>query len=166
MRLRRCRPSGHLFRGTLRQPLTNFRSHASVKRLQVLEQAILPQKPIKPNRPQILGLALLGAVVAGFGGVFAVELFDRTIRGTRDLVNVADSHLIVTIPYISTRAELGRKKSRIVLLIGILLMLMLGGLLAIHFLWRPLDEVWTIILDRLLAALSPGKLSTKPVTAK
>jgi uncharacterized protein involved in exopolysaccharide biosynthesis len=122
------------------------------ERLQVLEQAILPQKPIKPNRPQILGLALLGAVVAGFGGVFAVELFDRTIRGTRDLANVADSHLIVTIPYISTRAELGRKKSRIVLLIGILLMLMLGGLLAIHFLWRPLDEVWTIILDRLLAA--------------
>ena len=122
------------------------------ERLQVLEQAIPPQKPIKPNRLKILGLALLGAGMAGFGGVFAVELFDRTIRSSRDLASIADSHLIVTIPYISTRAELGRKRSKILLAIGLLVIAVLGGLLAVHFLWRPLDEVWTTILDRLLAA--------------
>src|SRR5262245_10987905 len=122
------------------------------ERLQVLEQAIPPQKPIKPNRLKILGLALLGAGMAGFGGVFAVELFDRTIRGSRDLASIADSHLIVTIPYISTRAELGRRRSKIVLAVGLLIIALLASLLAIHYLWRPLDEVWTTILDRLLAA--------------
>jgi uncharacterized protein involved in exopolysaccharide biosynthesis len=89
------------------------------ERLQVLEQAVMPQKPIKPNRGKILALALLGAVMAGFVGVFAVESLDRTIRGSRDLASVADGHLILAIPYISTRAELGRKKSRIALVLGL-----------------------------------------------
>ena len=35
--------------------------------------------------------------MAGVGGVLAVELLDRTIRGTRDLKSIADGHLIVTI---------------------------------------------------------------------
>jgi hypothetical protein len=90
--------------------------------------------------------------MAGFGGVFAVETLDRTIRGNRDLERVADGHLIVAIPYISTKAELVRKKSRILLAIGISIIAVLAGLAAVHFLWRPLGEVWTIILDRLLAA--------------
>jgi protein tyrosine kinase modulator len=122
------------------------------ERLQVLEQAIPPQKPIKPNRIKLVGLAFLAAVMAGVGGVFAVETLDKTIRGNRDLERVADGHLIVAIPYISTKAELVRKKSRIALGIGISVVVVLAALVATHLLWRPLDEVWTIVLDRLLAA--------------
>jgi uncharacterized protein involved in exopolysaccharide biosynthesis len=122
------------------------------ERLQVLEQAVMPQKPIKPNRGKILALALLGAVMAGFVGVFAVESLDRTIRGSRDLASVADGHLILAIPYISTRAELVRKKSRIALALGLLVVALVAALAAVHFFWRPLDELWTILLDRLIAA--------------
>ena len=122
------------------------------ERLQVLEQAVMPQKPIKPNRGKILALALLGAVMAGFVGVFAVESLDRTIRGSQDLASVADGHLILAIPYISTRAELGRKKSRIALVLGLFAVALVATLAAAHFFWRPLDELWTILLDRLIAA--------------
>jgi uncharacterized protein involved in exopolysaccharide biosynthesis len=122
------------------------------ERLQVLEQAVMPQKPIKPNRGKILALALLGAVMAGFVGVCAVESLDRTIRGSRDLASVADGHLILAIPYISTRAELGRKKSRIALVLGLFAVALVATLAAAHFFWRPLDELWTILLDRLIAA--------------
>jgi uncharacterized protein involved in exopolysaccharide biosynthesis len=122
------------------------------ERLQVLEQAIPPQKPIKPNRIKLLALAFVGAMMAGVGGVFAVETLDKTIRGSRDLERVADGHLIVALPYISTKAELVRKKSRIALAIVISVVAVLVALAAVHFLVRPLDEVWTILLDRLLAA--------------
>jgi protein tyrosine kinase modulator len=122
------------------------------ERLQVLEQAVPPQKPIKPNRIKLLALAFVGAVMAGVGGVFAVETLDKTIRGSRDLERVADGHLIVALPYISTKAELVRKKSRIALAMVILVVGVLVALAAVHFLVRPLDEVWTILLDRLLAA--------------
>jgi hypothetical protein len=91
-------------------------------------------------------------MMAGVGGVFAVETLDKTIRGSRDLERVADGHLIVALPYISTKAELIRKKSRIALAMVISVVAMLVALAAVHFLVRPLDEVWTILLDRLLAA--------------
>src|SRR5262249_52081207 len=45
------------------------------ERLEVIEQAITPQKPIKPDRPKFIALAFLAAVMAGVGGVFAVESF-------------------------------------------------------------------------------------------
>ena len=121
------------------------------ERLQVLEQAIPPQKPIKPNRIKLIGFSFLAAVMAGIGSVIAVEKLDRTIRGSRDLERVADAHLIVAIPYISTKAELLRKKSRIALAVGISIVAMLAALAAVHFLVRPLDELWTLLLQRLLA---------------
>src|SRR5262249_20672778 len=83
------------------------------ERLQVLEQAVPPQNPMKPNRAKLIGCSFLGAAMAGIAGVFAIEILDRTIRGSRDLERFAGAHLIVAIPYISTKAELIRKKSRI-----------------------------------------------------
>jgi uncharacterized protein involved in exopolysaccharide biosynthesis len=119
------------------------------ERLEVLEQAIPPQKPIKPNRPKVITLAFLAAVVAGFAGIMAVESFDRTIRGSKDLLAVANGQLVVTIPYIVTQGELFRKKRRIILAIGILIAAVLVGLAVMHFMVRPLDELWEVFLRRL-----------------
>jgi protein tyrosine kinase modulator len=126
------------------------------ERLEVLEQAIMPQKPIKPDRPKLLALAFVAAVMAGFAGVFAVETFDRTIRGSRDLLKVVDGNLLVAIPYISTRAELRRKKSKIALVTLISIVVVLGALAAVHFLLRPLDEVWEIFVNRLIVLRPPS----------
>jgi len=122
------------------------------ERLEVLEQAILPQKPTKPDRPKIVALAFLAAVMAGFAGMFTIETIDKTIRGSSDLISVANGQLVVAIPYIVTKAELLKKKSRVVLVLGILIAALLVGLLAVHFLWRPLDELWPILMRRLLGA--------------
>jgi protein tyrosine kinase modulator len=126
------------------------------ERLEVLEQAIMPQKPIKPDRPKLLALAFVAAVMAGFAGVFAVETFDRTIRGSRDLLKIVDGNLLVAIPYISTRAELRRKKSKIALVTLISIVVVLGALAAVHFLVRPLDELWEIFLNRLIVLRPPS----------
>ena len=63
------------------------------ERLQVLEQAVPPQKPIKPNRRKIIAFAFLAAVAAGFGGIMAIESIDKTIRGSKDLLSVANGQL-------------------------------------------------------------------------
>ena len=44
------------------------------ERLEVLEQAVLPQKPTKPNRPKLLGVASGLALLAGFGAVAAMGI--------------------------------------------------------------------------------------------
>ena len=120
------------------------------ERLEVLEQAVLPQKPIKPNRPKILAMVFILAMMAGGGAMLAVEAFDKSIRRSSDLLSVADGHIIVALPYISTKAELLRKKRRVLLASGAMVAVLLAGLAAAHFLLRPLDELWAILLVRLL----------------
>jgi uncharacterized protein involved in exopolysaccharide biosynthesis len=119
------------------------------ERLEVLEQAVPPQRPIKPNRPKFIAFAFLAAVLAGFAGIMAVESFDRTIRGSKDLLAVANGQLVVAIPYIVTQGELFHNKRRIVLAIGISIAAVLVGLVAVHFLVRPLDELWVVFMRRL-----------------
>jgi uncharacterized protein involved in exopolysaccharide biosynthesis len=107
------------------------------ERLSVIEQPTLPQKPARPNRPKILAVVFAMAIAAGGGLVFALEMFDGTIRRNADVAKLVDSHLIVSIPYISTKAEALRKKSRkIMLAIGSSVIVVLVGLGAAIYLLR------------------------------
>jgi hypothetical protein len=86
------------------------------------------------------------------GVVFAREMFDRSIRGSRELLGVVDAQLLVAIPYISTRTEaLRRKRSQILGLAVSALILVLGLSLGLYLGLLPtelsdLDASW---LDRL-----------------
>ena len=103
------------------------------ERLQIIERPTKPQKPIRPNRRKTLGIALLLAAMVGVGTVFAAEAFDKSIRNRHDLLGVVDSHLIVSIPYISTRGEILRRKLTVVLALGIVVMVLLGGLAGVCY---------------------------------
>ena len=81
------------------------------ERLEVLEQAVPPQRPIKPKRPQLIALAFAAAIMAGFAGIWTVELIDKTVRSSRDLSTVTNGRLMVTIPYLATRRSCKRKKA-------------------------------------------------------
>jgi uncharacterized protein involved in exopolysaccharide biosynthesis len=109
------------------------------EKLEVIEQPTAPQDPIKPNRPKIAGLALLLAFAAGGGLAFLVELADKGIRRSSDIFGVVDSRLVVSIPYISTQAELHRQKRRAVVLIGVVVFGLVGILVAAYFFMPPLD---------------------------
>jgi uncharacterized protein involved in exopolysaccharide biosynthesis len=124
------------------------------ERLQILEQAVPPQRPVKPNRPKLIALAFFAAVMIGFAGIWMVESVDKTIRGSKDLLSVANGQLIVAIPYIVTQAELSHKKGRMVFVAGVFLAILLAGLAAVHFLIRPLDELWVVFMTRLLGSWS------------
>ena len=127
----------------------NLERDQFAERLEVLEQAIPPQKPIKPNRPKLIALAFIASIMAAFGGIFFIESVDKTIRSSHDLVAVANGQLVVTIPYLITKAELQNSKSRNLLMLGLAAAVLLVGLLVIHFTLRPLDEAWLILLRRL-----------------
>ena len=109
------------------------------ERLQVIEQPALPQKPIKPNRFMLLGLAFALSGMGGVGTVFTAEAFDRSIRGVRELAGVVDSHLIVAIPYIATKAESLQKKQRFIYMLAGLGAVLLAGFAAALYLGLSID---------------------------
>src|SRR5215831_19387727 len=120
------------------------------ERLEILEQAVMPTKPVKPNRPKMLAMVLALALVSGMGSVVAAEVLNGSVRATRDLYSLADPHLVTSVPYIATRAELARQRA--VLRLGLIASVptILLGLLAVHLLVKPLDELWSAFLARLL----------------
>jgi uncharacterized protein involved in exopolysaccharide biosynthesis len=112
------------------------------ERLQVIEQPVLPQKPIKPNRIKLLGLSFVLAIAAAAGVLFAVETLDTSIRHSHELIGVANGRLIVSIPYIETRAESRRKKSRIVLVAAFFGIMLVAGIAGALFFGPPIDPSW------------------------
>ncbi len=109
------------------------------ERLQVIEQPVVPQKPIKPDRPKLLALAVVLALMVGAGTVMAAESLDKSIHSTQELAGVVDSRLLVAIPYISTRAETLRKKGRLRLLLGVIVLLVLAAIAVALYLGLSID---------------------------
>jgi uncharacterized protein involved in exopolysaccharide biosynthesis len=109
------------------------------EKLEVIEQPTAPQNPIKPNRPKIAGIALLLACAAGGGLAFLLELADKSIRRSSDIFSVVDSRLVLAVPYITTQAELRRRKQRTTALIGVALALVIFAIVASYLLMPPLD---------------------------
>jgi polysaccharide chain length determinant protein (PEP-CTERM system associated) len=70
------------------------------ERFQVLEPASLPTRPFKPDRPMLLGLALLASIVVGVGGAFGLEMLDPTLRGSREFKNLFEMPVLACLPVI------------------------------------------------------------------
>ena len=121
------------------------------ERLQVIEQPILPQKPIKPKRTKLLAMTLMLAMAAGVGAVFAAESLNSSIRYAHQLDTIANGILVVSIPYIETRAEAVGRKRRLAVVVGLMALAAVLGLLIYLFFGPPIDlsgidQAW---LDRI-----------------
>ena len=114
------------------------------ERMEVLERPALPQLPVRPNRLKIFAVIVGLAAMAGLAVMFAVEILDKAIHSSLDLVNATNGMLVVSIPYISTPWEARRKKIRIVSAAVIVV----AGLVATHLLVQPLDELTKNIWGR------------------
>jgi uncharacterized protein involved in exopolysaccharide biosynthesis len=114
------------------------------ERLQVIESPPLPQKPTKQNRLKFVGIAFALAAMLGIGAVIGTEISDGSIRAHHQLSRIVDSHLIVSIPYIATRADIIRTRWRVILIAVsvVTLLAVLGGLAAAIVFGLPVDFAW------------------------
>lgn len=130
--------NGRLATARLSEKIDREQQFGSV---QVIDSPSLPQRPEKSGRLKLVGLAFAAAAALGMGAVVVAELLDGSIRGRHQLLGVVPSSLIVSIPYIQTRADIVRARWK--LLVGslslILLLAVLGGLAAAIVLSLPVD---------------------------
>ena len=110
--------------------------------LLVIEQPSLPQQPVKPKRLKLFAISFALAAMAGIGAVFLAEMLDKSIRGSRELVGVVDSQLLVAIPYISTAEEILRSKRKIIWLWGLLAVALSVGVAAALYIGIQIDFSW------------------------
>jgi uncharacterized protein involved in exopolysaccharide biosynthesis len=111
------------------------------EKLEVIEQPTSPQEPIRPHRSKIAGITVLLAAAAGVGLAFLVEMTDQGIRRGSEIYSIVDSRLVVSIPYITTMAELARRKRRAAALVIASVAIVVGAIGVAYFLLPPIDLI-------------------------
>lgn len=66
--------------------------------LAVMDKAVLPNKPIKPNKMLNIAIAFFIGLIASIGLVFVIEYLDRTIKTEKEVQFYLELPIIATIP--------------------------------------------------------------------
>jgi uncharacterized protein involved in exopolysaccharide biosynthesis len=117
----------------------NLEKDQQSEKLEIIEQPTVPQEPIKPNRLKVLAMAFAAALAGGAGLAVLMELLDKGIRRSSDLLSVVDGQLIISIPYISTAAETRARRRRILVGLGAIALVAVGLLVVVYLFLPPLD---------------------------
>jgi polysaccharide biosynthesis transport protein len=127
----------------------NLEQENKAERFSLIEPPVFPDKPIRPNRMKIVALGVIAASGAAIVLAALLEVLEGKLRGVDAITSVINMRPLVIVPYVYTQVELRRKriKKRYVLLaIGLILIFLL---MAIHFLWMPLDLLFVKLMARL-----------------
>ncbi|QVM89161.1 lipopolysaccharide biosynthesis protein [Pseudomonas entomophila] len=109
------------------------------ERFVLLEPPLMPEKPVKPNRKKIVALGLVLAPAGGGALVMLLEMLNQRIRGVGALESVLGKRVLVAVPYISTQADLARRRKWRVMLVSVGILLAAILLVVIHLFYMPLD---------------------------
>lgn len=111
------------------------------QRISIIEQAVVPEDPARPDRIMIAAAGIGGGIVLGLGLVLLLEWLNRSIRRPVDLTRKLGITPFATLPYMRTRGEATRRRA----LIALALVLVMAGIpamfWAIDTFYMPLDMV-------------------------
>lgn len=120
------------------------------ERFTLIEPPLIPEEPASPNRPLVMILGAVLAILLAVGVAALLEALDGTVRGRRDLVSlVAGVPPLAIIPNIVLEQSVSQIWIRRAILAGIGLAIVIVALVAVNFFYEPLDVVWFVVLRHL-----------------
>jgi polysaccharide chain length determinant protein (PEP-CTERM system associated) len=119
------------------------------ERFTLIDPARLPEKPYKPNRMAIMMIGLILGVAAGAAAVSVQEFTDHSIRGADELALETSLPVLAGIPEIVTTKDLKRKNKLLLLKAVTAAVVVLGGMLAVHYWVMDLNIFWAKLMRRL-----------------
>ncbi len=119
------------------------------ERFSLIEPALLPEKPAKPNRVAILFLGFVFSMAGGVGTVVVAESMSDSIKDTQSLIATTGMPPLVVVPYIESAEDRAKRRNARIITVLVLLALIIGAVIAFHLFYKPLDVAWYIIQRRL-----------------
>ena len=106
----------------------------------VIDSPIVPTKPEKPNRLNLLLMGFAISIAGGLGIGLLVELTEGRIRGHKSLTALIGIDPMIVIPYIKNQDDIDkeRKDKKMMVLIVISFILLLVFIISIHLFYQPL----------------------------
>ena len=118
------------------------------ERFRVIEQASVPDEPIKPNRI-LLGVgAIFGGLAAGLGLLVLLEMLNQSIRRPVELTKHLGIKPFATVPYIATKGEILRRRLKAATSILAVAICVPPALYLIHYHYMPIDLIISKVADR------------------
>lgn len=81
------------------QIAANLEKRQIGEQFKVLDPARMPERPASPDRPRLYTIAILAALLAGFGLAAAAEYFDKTLRSEADVRAALNLMVLATVPH-------------------------------------------------------------------
>ena len=125
------------------------------QRISVVEQAVVPSEPARPNRLLIAGGGVGGGFMIGLAVIVLLELLNAGIRRPVDLTNSLGITPLATLPYMRTRRESWTRRLLIIGVLGALLIGIPAAIWAVHTYVTPLDLLIQTLLQRIGIAALP-----------
>jgi uncharacterized protein involved in exopolysaccharide biosynthesis len=120
------------------------------ERFELVEPPVEPTEPWSPNRLVWLFLGLMLTVAGSIGAIAVAESLDTAVRGSESISALLGTAPIAVIPYIYTEGEShGVDRQKVLKIAGIVGAALVVILTLIHFLYKPLDVVWYIVMRKL-----------------
>jgi len=119
------------------------------EKLTIVDPPVMPEKPDRPNRLALLLVGVVFSLGSGVGFGSMAEYMDRSVRSPDELARVAGHPVLAVIPYLETPGDIFKRRRRRWAFAGGSIGLITIGLIAVHFLYRPLDILWLKIVRRL-----------------
>lgn len=122
---------------------------AKGQRISVIEQAVAPDEPARPNRPKIAAAGVGAGIGLGIALVVLIEFLRGAIRRPADLTDALGIAPFATLPYVATRREV--LLTRVLVWGGLLAFVVAAavGVWVLHTQVMPLDLVMEKVMNRL-----------------
>lgn len=131
------------------QVAENLEGDQKAERFSLLEPPLTPDRPIKPDRKKMIALGFVLAAVAAAGLVMLLETLHGTVRGADAVTAITGHRPLVLVPYINIAQEAAQRRKLLLRLLGAAVALFLVALVAVHFLYMPLDVLIVKVMLRL-----------------
>ena len=119
------------------------------ERFEVIEQPVIPQEPIRPDRLKFMAFCIFLAGAASGGLVLSLETVDASIRSASHLMSATKRRPVASIPYMPDPRRRKKITQGMIILCVIFVIMIAAGLAAIHNYFMPLD----IFFFKLLAKM-------------
>jgi uncharacterized protein involved in exopolysaccharide biosynthesis len=131
------------------QLASNLEVEQKGERFTLIDPPLVPEEPVSPNVPLVFTLGVLLALGSSFGLAMLLEQTDDSVRSRRDLESLLTVPPLAVVPRIETAADHALRRRNRQRWLGAGIGAIVSLLLLLHFLWRPLDVVWQVLLRRL-----------------
>ena len=124
------------------------------ERFAIIDPAIFPEEPIKPNRLALTFIGLILGLGVGVGVAAAAEALDTTFHSATKLEHVTGVPVLAVIGAVQTARDLTARRFRRMAVAGSSLGLLAIAVAVVHFTVKPIDVLWLQVAGKLTAQQS------------